>query len=203
MLNDLRKPLNWLIDGAARPFSFIHPNILSFGTLLLSIPGYYFLATGDSLLGSLFIVGAIFDSIDGAVARMRGTDPKLGGILDATIDRIYEGFLFLSMGIGGLVNWEILLLLYTFASSVSYIKAKAEAATATTNVGTNQFSVGVIQRGERIALLFGACILNGLFTSAGNDILIITALIVTIGSIITLLWRLIVIVQVLSKESGK
>jgi CDP-diacylglycerol---glycerol-3-phosphate 3-phosphatidyltransferase len=200
MLNHLRDFFRPLINLVARPLSFIHPDILSFGTLVLSIPGYYFLTQGDSLLGSLFIVGAVFDSIDGAVAKMWGSTGKFGGVLDATIDRVYEGFLLLVIGMGGLVPWEILMLLLTFSVSVSYIKAKAEAVSGTNKVGMNQFSVGLIERGERIGTIFFACVFNGLFTQDGNEILTISLIFLTIGSLITLLWRGVVIAKVLKEN---
>lgn len=193
MLNNLRPQLNTLINFFAKPFSFINPNILSFGTLLLALPGFYFFSIGNSLLGSLFILGAVFDSIDGAVARMKNKISKFGSILDATVDRAFEGFLFLSIGMGGLVSWELLFLSFNFAVLVPFIKAKGEASLNLQNVGTNKLSVGLIQRGERIAILFIGSLLNGIFTNNNNEILQLCVLITMLASIVTLLWRGVVI----------
>lgn len=189
MISAYKTSFNPLIQFVAKPFSWIHPDILSFGTLIVSIPGFYFLAQGNSLLGCLFILGAAFDSIDGAVARMTGKVSKFGGILDATIDRVYEGILLLAIGSGGLAPWELLFTLFISSVSVSYIKAKAEAATAEASLATNQFSVGIVERFERLTGILAGLFLNGLFTGANNEILQIVLIILTIGSALTLIWR--------------
>src|SRR5688572_7370554 len=100
MLNKLRKLSQPLLDIVTYPLLWIHPNIICILSIIVSIPGYYFFAIGNELLGSLFIIGAIFDAFDGHVTRKTGKISKFGGILDATIDRVYEGLLFLSLGIG-------------------------------------------------------------------------------------------------------
>lgn len=189
MISAYKQKLNPIINTIAFPFKWIHPDLLSFGTLIISVPGYYFLSQGESLLGLLFILGAGFDAIDGAVARMTGQSSKFGGILDATIDRVYEGILLLSIGVGELAPWELLFALYITSISVSYIKAKAEAATAESSLGTNRFSVGVVERFERLAGITLGLLLNGIFTADDNQILIIALVLLTAGSAVTLLWR--------------
>lgn len=189
MISTYKQNLTPIVNTLAYPFKWIHPDLLSFGTLIISLPGYYFLSQGESLFGLLFILGAGFDAIDGAVARMTGQSSKFGGILDATIDRVYEGLLLLSIGVGGLAPWELLFALYITSISVSYIKAKAEAATAENSLSTNRFSVGIVERFERIAGITLGLLLNGILTTDDNEILFITLILLTAGSAVTLLWR--------------
>jgi phosphatidylglycerophosphate synthase len=140
---------------------WVHPHVLSLFSFVIAAPGFYFYAKGDSLLGSLFILGAMFDSIDGAVAKKTGKTTKFGGVLDATLDRVFDGLILFFIGVGGLVDWAWLFLAFITFVTVSYIKAKTEAVSSEVNVGTNRFSVGIAQRGERVAIIFLASILNG------------------------------------------
>ncbi len=199
MLNKLRKLSLPILDIVTYPILWMHPNLINILSIIVSIPGYYFFAIGNELLGSLFILGAVFDAFDGHVARKTGKgNPKFGGILDATIDRIYEGLLLLSMGIGKLVSWEWLFALLIASYTSTFIKAKAEAVMGESNVGTNKFSVGFVQRGDRILILFLAPIANYFLTSEKNEILLGSIIFLTFASVVTLIMRGIVI----SKETG-
>lgn len=189
MIEGLRELLQPFTNFVARPFTIFHPNVLSFMLFLVAAPGFYFYSIGDSLLGSLFILGALFDGLDGTVAKLTGKTSKFGGILDATLDRIFDGLVLFFIGIGGLVDWEILFGLYILSVSISYIKAKAEASTATTKVGKNQFSVGVAQRGDRMVIIFIGSILNGLITPDDNLLLTYSFIFLGILALVTLVWR--------------
>ncbi len=188
MLNKLRGPLAPLIKSVATPFKFIPPDILTFLSFVVSIPGFYFFYKGDGVLGSLFILGALFDMIDGAVAKLRNEVSAWGGILDATMDRVYEGILVLVIGMGGLVSWPLLVIFYTSSITVSYIKAKAEATVGEKTVGTNRFSIGIGSRGERIALIFIGSLLSN-YTIKDYNLLAIAFMIATIASVGTVLLR--------------
>lgn len=189
MLNYLRKPLAPVIDLIALPFSWINPNVLSFMSFLVAAPGFYFLAKGNSLLGSLFVLGAMFDSIDGAVAKRAGKSTKFGGVLDATLDRIFDGLVLFFIGIGELASWPLVFLTFIAFVSVSYIKAKTEAVSGQSSVGTNEFSIGLAQRGERLTLLTFACVLNYFLTEKNNEILIYTIAVLLVLSAFTVLMR--------------
>lgn len=198
MLNKLRGPLAPLIKAVATPFKFIPPDVLTLLSFIVSIPGFYFFYKGDGVLGSLFIIGALFDMIDGAVAKMRNEVSAWGGILDATMDRIYEGILVLAIGIGGLVSWPVLVVFYTASITVSYIKAKAEATVGEKTVGTNRFSIGIGSRGERIALIFiGSLLSNNMIKD--YNLLTIAFLIATVASVGTVILRAWVIKKEVSK----
>jgi len=197
MFNKFRPQLLPLVNFVATPFMRIHPNILSLMSFAMAAPGFYFYVKGNSLLGSLFILGALFDSVDGVVARKTDKTSKFGGVLDATLDRIFEGVLLLCIGIGNLVSWNLVMLLYIFSISVSYVKSKAETVLQETSVGTNQLSVGIAQRGERVVIIFLSSILNYFFTPESNSLFNIALLILTLLAAFTLLWRLKVVYNLL------
>lgn len=197
MIESLRKNLQPVINLIAKPLTIFPANVISLGIFIVAAPGFYFYYHGDSLLGSLFILGALFDGIDGTVARMRGEDGKFGGVLDATLDRVFDGIVLFFIGLGGLVQWEILFLAFIASVTVSYVKAKAETVANAMSVGKNNFSVGFAQRGDRLLILFLGSIANGLWSEQDNEILTAAIIYILITSTITAIWRFVVIEKAL------
>ena len=122
--------------------------------------GFY--TRGDFFVGTLIIWGfTMLDSVDGAVARAQGGATVFGAVLDSSLDRIVDAAVF-----GGLVwwfagpgdeRWLVLacLLNLVTGSVVSYIKARAEGAGLTCNVG-------LIERPQRLTIGLAATGLDGL-----------------------------------------
>ena len=133
----------------------VKPNtITTVGTLCTMTAGVIF-ATGHIMTAGWFLgLTALFDVLDGTVARRTGRSTTFGAFYDSTLDRIADGFL-----LGGLAVFyatsarhhsTIMLaitqlgIIGTFV--VSYTRARAEA------LGIDA-KVGIMQRPERIALL--------------------------------------------------
>ena len=102
--------------------------------------------------GFLLIFAALFDTLDGALARATGQVSEFGAFLDSSLDRYSEGvtlaglaFYYAELGDSTV---EIMLLFTTLLGSlmVSYTRARAEA------VGI-ECKVGIMQRPERIIVL--------------------------------------------------
>jgi archaetidylinositol phosphate synthase len=204
MIERLRNRLQPLLNIVAKPFTVFHPNVLSFGLFIVAIPGFYFYSIGSSIGGSLFILAAMFDGIDGTVAKLTGKTSKFGGILDATLDRLFEGLLFMFIGMGNLVSWPILFTVFNLSVCISFIKSKAETMVGESKVGKNKFSVGFAQRGDRLLIVFLGSLLNGFFTNNNNEILTYAMCLLLAMSAITLIWRGIVIYQVVDElERGE
>ncbi len=111
--------------------------------------------------GVAYIVAALFDALDGTVARVSGKVSRFGAFLDSTIDRFEESLVFLGLIIhfgrtGG--PWEIpMLLVVTVASlMVSYTRARAEALGVACTVGW-------MTRPVRVAIMIAGMILNQVF----------------------------------------
>jgi len=142
----------------------VHPNtITTVGTLCTLIAGGIF-ASGHIMTGGWFLaVTALFDVLDGTVARRTGRSSVFGAFYDSTLDRVSDGALM-----GGLmifyatspVHASVPLLVITLCGLIgtfltSYTRARAES------LGIDA-KVGLLQRPERITLLAGPQALFGL-----------------------------------------
>lgn len=121
--------------------------------------------------GMLLVLAGLFDLLDGAVARIRGTASRLGAFTDAALDRVSDMILF------GCTFWmlsaqgqrlEAALALATLVISlgVSHIRADAEAAGVA-------LSEGLFQRLERYVAMFVALAIPGMMLPM---LLLLTAL---------------------------
>src|ERR1700719_4680316 len=104
---------------------------------------------------------ALFDMLDGAMARESGGGTRFGAVLDATCDRISDGAVFC-----GLLWWSAfglhdkLLVVATLiclvtSQVISYIKARAEASGL-------RGDGGIIERPERLMIVLVGAGLSGL-----------------------------------------
>ena len=114
----------------------------------------YFAATGHFLLAGLLNAGgALFDLLDGAIARRQNAVTKRGALLDSTVDRVAEGMVLIGLAwwYTGALSYHrtgILLAFIAFAGSmmVSYVRARAEGLG---HKGTS----GFLTRPERVAIM--------------------------------------------------
>ena len=101
--------------------------------------------------GSLFVLGAVCDILDGALARAGGKGTPFGAFLDSTLDRLGEAFV---LGAAALVFaregklWAVAIAFAAIVGSflVSYTRAKAETLGLKGDVGFGS-------RLERVAIL--------------------------------------------------
>jgi phosphatidylglycerophosphate synthase len=130
----------------------VNPNLLSLIGVLVSLAAAAVFTLGWFALGGLLVVaGGAFDLIDGVVARYHGIATRFGAFLDSTLDRVSDMALLLGIAMyyahAGQPE-HVLLAGYTLAASalVSYAQARAELVVPS-------FRVGILERGERIAIL--------------------------------------------------
>ncbi len=105
-----------------------------------------------------FLMG-IFDILDGQLAVSTNQTSRYGGILDSTVDRYNESFLFIGLGVHyyltGQPVWSFIIsIVLTGSILVSYVKARAEGALM-------DCPVGILQRSERLVLLAVGVIFQG------------------------------------------
>ncbi len=129
----------------------VSADVLSVTGFLVTILIGYFYARGNLLLGGIFILlSGLFDAIDGEVARATGKSSKKGALLDSSIDRASEFFIF-----GGLlyhfrfdsISFVIIYLSLIFSILVSYMRARGEG------LGYSAKS-GLMDRSGRMIYLF-------------------------------------------------
>ncbi len=127
----------------------VHPNHFTVLGLFISFIGALFYAKHDIRLGGMFILlGGLCDIIDGKVARKTGLSSNFGALLDSSLDRYAEVFMFLGTAIYFVeINHaptSIMVFLALGGSMmVSYVRARAEGL-------GYECKVGIMQRPERI-----------------------------------------------------
>jgi len=157
--------------------SDISPNFITVAALLVSLVAAYAFSLGRFLTGGCLLFAAgVFDTLDGAIARKKGRSSLYGALLDSTLDRYSDFSIFFGLLIYFRNDWIFFIIMLALLGSVmvSYIKARAQS------LGQNR-TVGLMQRPERMAVLFFGVVLNPLspFICAGYpDIILKISLIV-------------------------
>jgi len=159
----------------------VNPNVITtIGTLCSMIGGVIY-GTGHIRTAGWFLaLTALFDVLDGTVARRTGRSTTFGAFYDSTLDRIADGFV-----LGGLATFYALHPVYHSGPMVvvcvlgiigtfltSYTRARAEA------LGIDA-KVGFLQRPERVVLLSAPQALFGLALDGWVLITIVVLLTVT------------------------
>lgn len=137
----------WLVGRGLRP------NVMTvLGTAGSVAAALLLFPRGLLLAGTLTVWAfAMFDLLDGAMARAAGTSTRFGSVLDASCDRIADGALL------GAITWwcfavaddrlaaAAALVCLVTAEVISYVKARAEAAGLSADGG-------IIERAERLII---------------------------------------------------
>jgi CDP-diacylglycerol---glycerol-3-phosphate 3-phosphatidyltransferase len=119
----------------------IHPDVLTILGLLLVGIAAIFIGRGDLEIGGLILLLALpFDALDGAVARAMLREGRFGEMLDSSLDRYADGFIFAALSyhfaqednLNMLVLTQVALL-GTFM--VSYARARATGVDVEVKIG--------------------------------------------------------------------
>jgi CDP-diacylglycerol--glycerol-3-phosphate 3-phosphatidyltransferase len=177
--------------GSAVYHMGIHPDTITIVGLIVVAAGAFFIARGQFQLGGvLLLISLPLDALDGAVARAMARKDRRGAVLDSTLDRYADGFIF-----GGLAYYfasvtqpeNVLLtmaaLIGTFV--VSYTRARAGEADLSVKIG-------LFSRFERVVVLLLMLLIPAL--------LIIGLWVLAIGTNLTSLQRLWYVYQHLDRE---
>jgi len=182
--------------------------LLPLGKKLVKIPANYFTCFGlisaiITFFGFIFhwliliiiflFITEFFDQLDGVVARLQGPT-KLGSFLDSTLDRIGDFFLFFGVILSGYTTIEIGIIVLLGAFLTSYTRAKIEAMGV-----ENLYGVGILERTDRVPILFIGAILQIWFPIA----LWWTMVVLAVGTNITALQRIIFAFRKFSSKNKK
>jgi phosphatidylglycerophosphate synthase len=114
------------------------------------------------IIGAIGLLGSGFvDMLDGAVARATGSATRFGAVYDHVVDRYAEFAVLLGMGLGGLVDWFLVVFALFGMVMASYTRAKAESVG-----GLKSCTVGLAERQEKLILLLIGSIMEPLFSLA-------------------------------------
>jgi CDP-diacylglycerol--glycerol-3-phosphate 3-phosphatidyltransferase len=169
----------------------VNPNtITTIGTICTIVAGVVYATGHIKTAGWILGLTALFDVLDGTVARRTGRSTVFGAFYDSTLDRVSDGVV-----LGGLavfyaanpVHHSVPLLVITLVGIIgtfltSYTRARAES------LGIDA-KVGMMQRPERITLLsapqaFFGLALNGWVLASIVTLLAVTAWITAIQRIV-------------------
>lgn len=167
MLNALRPLFAKLLTplGQALARTPVTPNMVTVtGTLGVAAGALWLFPTGHLFAGTLVCWGfAMFDMLDGLLARVKGSSGPWGAFLDSTLDRVGDAAVFSGLAIwlargGGGHQWGLAgVALYCLVAGnmVSYARARAEG------LGVKA-DVGIAERSERLLVALVAAGLTGL-----------------------------------------
>jgi len=186
-------PKNWVVRAqelADRAASLliklkISPNLISILGLLAGLgAGLLFFFEHPLWAGfSIFICG-VFDALDGKVAIKTNRQSSYGAILDSSLDRYSEFFIYLGLALHFQHHWAMWTAFLSFFGSamVSYTRARAEG------LGF-ECSIGMMQRAERIIFLALGAVL-GVILKIFNITMIVVLLLIALFSHITAFQRI-------------
>lgn len=146
----------------------LSPNAWTALSLLPAVAGFAALLYGQMLLAlALFIASAFLDAVDGAVARVTGRATALGAYLDGIADRFVEALILFGLilfGIPGFIlpgyAWAALLL-FAGTCMTSFARAYAVYKHAISEEEAQRMG-GLLERAERLALVFAGMLLHGM-----------------------------------------
>lgn len=150
VLDSYRGTADKILIPLSRPFMKANPNTISvFSLVFAGLTGLFFYLGGILLLASFvtLVLSALFDAIDGKVARLRNMSSKKGDLLDHVLDRysdilIMLGFIFsihAQVWVGLLAVIGVLL--------TSYLGVQSQA------LGLKRNYSGILGRADRLVFM--------------------------------------------------
>jgi len=91
---------------------------------------------------------ALFDVLDGCVARSSNGESRQGDLIDHVLDRYSDIFIFGGITLGGYVAWQIGLITIVGVLMTSYLGTQAQA------LGVGRNYRGLLGRADRLVLVF-------------------------------------------------
>jgi CDP-diacylglycerol--glycerol-3-phosphate 3-phosphatidyltransferase len=201
-------------ESRGRIKAIFEPIALGMGRLGLTPDALTLIGFGITVLGALLLVanqwliggivvflGGVFDMFDGTLARATNQVSKLGAFMDSVFDRWGEAIVYLGIvwgavllirsgGDTGTAGFDLVAVLGAAAMGsafmVSYARAKSEGLGFTE--GTGMAAVGIMPREVRLVVLALGLVITGI--TANFIALVIALAIITIGSILTVIQRI-------------
>jgi len=152
----LRRIFRPVIQSVAKVLNKIglspnHATIIMFSFSILSFVALVYFSNLFLFSILVFITG-FFDGVDGAIARMKGSDSAFGGFFDSVMDRMSEFVIFFALLLykwssllWGIIDMKLIIIL-SFLSSImiSYLRTRAEV------LFKGDFDFGLMARSERL-----------------------------------------------------
>jgi phosphatidylglycerophosphate synthase len=200
------------------------PDALTLIGFAVTVVGAILIAQQLWLAGGIVILlGGVFDMFDGTLARATGRVSNLGAFMDSVFDRAGEVIVYLGIVAGlqavGIADGTLLAAAALgSAVMVSYTRAKSEGLGFTQ--GTGMAAIGIMPREVRLVVLTVGLVLagslgmepsladggsgaGGMAFPPGTSALFLALGIVTVGSVFTVLQRILHVRGQASHQSNK
>jgi phosphatidylglycerophosphate synthase len=179
----------------------VHPDIITCLGLILVAIASGFIALGYLQVGGwLLIAGLPLDALDGAVARAMQRKGRFGAVLDSTLDRFADGFIFAALSYHfalenrpDMILWSQMALIGSLG--VSYVRARADEVDVSVKV-----NIGFFTRFERLAVIVAMLIVPSFLLIPA--LLEVGIIVLAVGTTITTIQRLYYVYRTL-KQRGQ
>ncbi|HSX31623.1 MAG TPA: CDP-alcohol phosphatidyltransferase family protein [Candidatus Saccharimonadales bacterium] len=179
----------------------LHPDVVTIAGLVMHIPIAVLIAMGsyNILAALLLIVFGLFDTLDGELARLQKRSSPRGMLLDASTDRmkevlLYTGAAYVFAAGNNPTNAAWAVAACGASLCVSYVKAKGEAAVASTK---NELTHHELNRLFKDGLLTFELRMTVLVVGLLVGHLTIAVAFIAILAAYTAIWRLVTISKAL------
>ncbi len=156
-LDAFRDKITIIIDPLTiRLYRFgLSPNQLSMGSLISAVvAGLSFYLNILPLAIIATASNALFDALDGGLARIADSACRRGDLVDHVIDRYSDIFIIGGIFFGGYVSWQIGVIALVGVLMTSYLGTQAQALGIGRNYG------GILGRADRLVIIFIVGTLN-------------------------------------------
>ncbi len=171
------------------------PNLISLLSMIFALAagGFYYLSAGDVFLlyfaALMVLLNAVFDAVDGALARRTGQAEPKGDFLDHVIDRYADMAILAGIVLAGYVSeaWGIFAVMGVLLTS--YLGTQAQA------LRLGRLYGGIMGRADRLTLILLATVANALYPGDLGSLSILgwAVILITVASHITALQRIFLI----------
>ena len=152
------------------------PNAFTVASLLVAVAaGLFFYFNMIAVAVVMVGLNAVFDAMDGTLARAMKTEGPKGDFLDHVVDRYADIFIITGIIGGGNAGWLIGIFALTGVLMSSYLGTQAQA------VGVGRYYGGVLGRADRPVLILVAGILTLIFPGGVFGLQILGWLLVIFG----------------------
>ncbi len=163
----------------------LSPNQWTMISILPVLVAVYFLYYQEFIIAALlFMVSSFLDLVDGSVARVTGRVSRLGAYLDTVVDRYVEGIIIIGLVFVSLppflVDARVWIMIFFFGGMMTtYVKAAAKEK----ELVTRELKGGLLERAERLIILFIGILLASVDMMFLTYVLVLLAILTNITAL--------------------
>ncbi|BAB59762.1 phosphatidyltransferase [Thermoplasma volcanium GSS1] len=148
MLDSYRAKVDSILTPIAQALGFLSPNTISIISLISAgLTGIFFYLNYLYLSLLFLIISALFDAVDGKLARIQGKSSKRGDFIDHSFDRFSDVFILLGFTFSRYANVDLGIFALIGVILTSYMGTQAQA------LGLNRLYAGIMGRADRLVLM--------------------------------------------------